>query len=103
MNGINNKRWIVNRYPFKHIVVQDLFNEGVHERLRAEFAKRIASKESKRTTVRNYDATILPLTDVDKASFTPLLDLEWLCLISTAMQLDTQLEVDGALHSHPPG
>jgi len=103
MNEIKNKRWIVNLHPFKHIVVQNLFEDDIYERLRAEFSKRMMNTESKRTIARNYDATILPFTGADKANFAPLLDPEWLRLISNAMQLDTRLEVDGALHSHPPG
>jgi 2OG-Fe(II) oxygenase superfamily len=103
MFGIKNKRWIVNRHPFKHIVARDVFDDGIYNRLCAEFGKRVANKESKRTITKNYDATILPLTDADKANLAPILDLEWLKLISTAMQLDTRFEVDGALHSHPPG
>jgi hypothetical protein len=41
MNGIKNKRWIVNLHPFKHIVVQNLFEDDIYERLRVDTKARL--------------------------------------------------------------
>lgn len=103
MEGIRNKRWVINTHPYKHAIVHDVFDEAVADRLRLRFVERLARRDSKRTAVKNYGATILPFEESDKLSFAPLLDIAWLRLISQALQLDVRFEIDGALHSHPPG
>lgn len=103
MQGVRNKRWPVQRWPFKHLIVHDLFEDEVVKRLKIAFQMRIQDHGLRRTSVANYDAAIMPFVDDDRTAFFPFLNPDWLRLISRAMNLDTTLEVDGALHSHPPG
>ncbi|MDB5513567.1 MAG: hypothetical protein JWQ17_325 [Tardiphaga sp.] len=85
------------------MVVNDLFDAPVLERLKTSFRERIQDRGASRTRTANYDATIIPMNDSDRIPFAPFLDLEWLRLISRAMAVDPCFEVDGALHSHPAG
>jgi hypothetical protein len=101
--GIKSRRWIVRRSPFKHMIVHDLFEASVLERLKASFRERVQDGGARRSRIANYDATVLPLNDTDRISLAPFLDFEWLRLISKAMGVDPCFEVDGALHSHPSG
>lgn len=103
MIGIKNKRWLLQRFPFKHIVVRDVFEDAVVERLGAAFRVRLADQAAAGSVVANYDARIMALAEQDRSAFAPLLDVEWLALVSQAMGLKTTFEVDAALHSHPPG
>jgi hypothetical protein len=63
----------------------------------------VQSHNAESSRIANYDATVVPLTSPDAGAFAPFLSFEWLTLVSRAMGLDATLEVDGALHSHPPG
>jgi hypothetical protein len=101
--GVRNRRWIVRDLPFRHMVVHDLFDAPVLERLKTGFRERIQDGAARRTRTANYDATMLPLNEGDRIRFAPFLDLEWLRLISAAMTVDPCFEIDGALHSHPAG
>ena len=85
------------------MIVRDLFDAEVAERLKLNFRARVSERYSQRSRIADYDAVVLPFKEHDKETLSPLLDADWLKLISRAMRLDTMLEIDGALHSHPPG
>lgn len=103
MQGIKNKNWLVRRVPFNHMVVRDIFEDTIVQRLTSNFQNEVAKRRQQKSNIRNYDAAVIPLSESDRELFNPLLSVEWLRLISRAMNLQTTLEVDGALHAHPPG
>ena len=102
MEVIQNRKWLVKRSPYKHAIVTDLLEKQQLALLTENFRRRISSNAAA-SKVNNYDANIVPLKSVDRGAFAPFLDVEWLQLIARAMGLRATLEIDGALHSHPPG
>ncbi len=103
LQGVKSQPWLVQRWPFKHLIVRDVFEKDIVDQLQSSFRVRVENHARPTASVANYDAVIMPFADCDRGAFAPLLDPEWLKLISRAMSLDATLEVDGALHSHPPG
>jgi hypothetical protein len=93
----------VRRLPFKHMVIPDLFETSVLERLKRNFSERTQAPNVQRSRTKNYDAEMLTLVDDDRCLFSPFLDFEWLRLVSRALSIDPCFEVSGALHSHPVG
>jgi hypothetical protein len=103
MEEIKNRNWIVQRHPFRHMIVRGLLEETVLKRLTENFERHLQAHNSDARRIANYDAQVVSLKSQDVDVFYPLLHVKFLELICRAMRLNAAFEIDGALHSHPPG
>ncbi len=66
-----NGRWRVNRAPFKHCLVDNVFTDPAYRRVAAAFDAKLASSAGRSAGSANYDATIVPFEEADREPFFP--------------------------------
>ena len=97
-----NRRWQWRRWPFPHVVAQQVFVPDMYQRLTAAF-RAIMDKRDNRSYNAKHDFVGASLTRASAGDLSIFLSQGWHDAITGVLGVETTGQVTAGLHRHLPG
>lgn len=102
---LDNRRWRLRGYPFRHIWAESVFQPGVYEAMVDEYRQlqAVGAPHGFRRDMPGYDAAELSFRPGYRGAFEPVLSRPLHTLLARILSVPVTGDVNAALHYHAPG